>query len=214
MIVNVKIVDKQYQTRIGKTAIQFTTPDTGKNTNILVGANGCGKTSLLTAIMSEHNDGDGRICKLIRDNTIPVMYYSGEQATQKIVKGDEVKEDLLSVSQSHGQSLKAHLEKIRQMDGEFVFIMDEPDTALDYFAVTELCKVISEKPQAQFIIASHHPLLLTMKDANKINLDREREDYAGDVMSALQRRVNVWSKRNQPVKKSPIKRRKRSEALD
>ena len=70
------------------------------------------------------------------------------------------------ITQSHGQSLMSLFRKRYQIKG--LYLLDEPETALSPKSQLELLKIIkdmSEAGHAQFIIASHSPILLACPDA-------------------------------------------------
>lgn len=187
MITNVKIVDARYKSRIGGDQFSFQ-----PGINILAGPNGCGKTSLIEAIKHEIEIADSTVARIIRDASVPVTFYSGEVATVKLShKASASDGDMTARHESHGQGLRAYLESLRNIDGEHVVVMDEPETALDFFAVADLCQTIAMKSDTvQFIISSHHPLVFTMKNANTINMSREEGNYANRVLQRLKKRLN------------------------
>ena len=76
------------------------------------------------------------------------------------------------MSKSHGQSLMAFFRSRFQIEG--IYFLDEPETALSPKSQVELLKLIDEMSQAghaQFIIATHSPILLACPDARILNFD-------------------------------------------
>ncbi|MGA2890226.1 MAG: AAA family ATPase [Terracidiphilus sp.] len=75
--------------------------------------------------------------------------------------------------QSHGEAFLAILQnRIRQG----VFLLDEPESALSpqrQLALLVLIHDLVELGKAQFIIATHSPLLMTYPGAQIISFDRE-----------------------------------------
>ena len=70
------------------------------------------------------------------------------------------------MSQSHGQSLMAFFKSRLKIKG--LYILDEPETALSPKSQLELLELLKEAGhvgQAQFIIASHSPILLACPGA-------------------------------------------------
>lgn len=185
MITNVKIVDPKMQSRIGSTQINLM-----PGINLFVGSNGCGKSSLIESIMHEVESGDSKVARLIRDPSVQVLRYSAEQATVKFGSNPD-NDAFTGRNQSHGQGLRQYLEALRNIEGETVCILDEPETALDFFAVNDLCALMASKPNVQWIVSTHHPLIMTMKNANIINLDRNNKDYAKDVLKQTVKRLKV-----------------------
>ena len=76
------------------------------------------------------------------------------------------------VSQSHGQSLMAFFNSRLKIKG--LYLLDEPETALSpktQLTLLQLLKDISETGAAQFIIATHSPILLACPEARIISFD-------------------------------------------
>jgi predicted ATPase len=74
------------------------------------------------------------------------------------------------MSKSHGQSLMAFFRSRFQIEG--IYFLDEPETALSPKSQVELLKLIDEMSQAghaQFIIATHSPILLACPNARILN---------------------------------------------
>jgi len=70
------------------------------------------------------------------------------------------------VSQSHGESLMAYFKNRYRIKG--LYLLDEPETALSPRSQVEfvrLVKEISEQGHAQFVIASHSPIILACPGA-------------------------------------------------
>jgi predicted ATPase len=70
------------------------------------------------------------------------------------------------MTQSHGQSLLAFFESRYRIKG--LYLLDEPETALSprsQLALLDILARTTRKNQAQFIIATHSPLLLACPDA-------------------------------------------------
>jgi len=76
------------------------------------------------------------------------------------------------MSQSHGQSLMAFFKSRLKIKG--LYILDEPETALSPKSQLELLELLKEAGrvgQAQFIIASHSPILLACPGARILTFD-------------------------------------------
>jgi predicted ATPase len=76
------------------------------------------------------------------------------------------------VSQSHGQSLMAFFKSRLKIKG--LYILDEPETALSPKSQLNLLSLLKEasfKGQAQFIIATHSPILLACPGARIMTFD-------------------------------------------
>jgi len=75
-------------------------------------------------------------------------------------------------SMSHGQSLMAYFRSRYCRKG--IYFMDEPETALSPKTQLELMEILEEngsKGHAQFIIATHSPILLSLPDAGIYGFD-------------------------------------------
>jgi predicted ATPase len=76
------------------------------------------------------------------------------------------------VTQSNGQSMMSYFRSRYQLRG--VYFLDEPEAALSPKSQIELLKVIGENAcggHAQFIIATHSPILMACQDATIYSFD-------------------------------------------
>jgi predicted ATPase len=76
------------------------------------------------------------------------------------------------MTQSHGQSLMAFFKSRLKIRG--LYILDEPETALSpksQIELLELLKEAGENGQAQFIVATHSPILLACPGARILTFD-------------------------------------------
>ena len=77
------------------------------------------------------------------------------------------------MSQSHGESLMSYFKTRYRIKG--LYLLDEPETALSPRSQVEfvrLLKEISEQGHAQFIIASHSPIILACPGARIYDFNR------------------------------------------
>lgn len=91
------------------------------------------------------------------------------------------------VTQSHGQSMMSYFRSRYKIKG--IYFLDEPETALSPRSQLELLDILRENGKtghAQFIIATHSPILLAYEDAKLYSFDhspvgeieyRETEHY-------------------------------------
>lgn len=78
------------------------------------------------------------------------------------------------VTQSHGQSTMSYFRSRYQRKG--IYFLDEPETALSPQRQLELLEIIAENSRAghaQFIIATHSPILLACEGATIYSFDNE-----------------------------------------
>jgi len=177
-------------------AIDFTSPLT-----FFVGENGSGKTTLLEAISrraSIHiwrytegarfapNQYEKALAQFLRltwsDGEVPGAFFSSqshrdfsllldEWATSDAAQLDYFGGKSL-VTQSHGQSVMSLFRGLYKRRG--LYFSDEPETALSPARQLELARLLvetAEKGHAQFIIATHSPILLACPGAEIISFD-------------------------------------------
>jgi predicted ATPase len=78
------------------------------------------------------------------------------------------------LTQSHGQSLMSFFRSRYQIRG--LYLLDEPETALSPGSQIELLRLLvaaSQAGHAQFIVATHSPILLACPDAEIYSFDRK-----------------------------------------
>jgi len=76
------------------------------------------------------------------------------------------------VTQSHGQSMMTYFRARYQIEG--LYFMDEPETALSPRSQLELVRILKEMGEAghaQFIVATHSPILLACPGATIFSFD-------------------------------------------
>jgi predicted ATPase len=77
------------------------------------------------------------------------------------------------VAQSHGQSVMSYFRSRYKIKG--IYFLDEPETALSPTSQLELLDILRENGKAghaQFIIATHSPILLAYEDAQIYSFDQ------------------------------------------
>ena len=77
------------------------------------------------------------------------------------------------VAQSHGQSVMSYFRSRYRIKG--IYFLDEPETALSPTSQLELLEILREHGRAghaQFIIATHSPILLAYEDARIYSFDQ------------------------------------------
>lgn len=174
----------------------FETPVT-----FFVGENGTGKSTLLEAlalasnihIWRKHegaryqvNQYEKQLCKYISiewaNGRVPGSYFGSEifydfrrildswaasdPGQLKYFGGESL------VTQSHGQSMMSYFRSRYKIRG--IYFLDEPETALSPKSQLELLYILRENSKeghAQFIIATHSPILLAYEDAKIYSFD-------------------------------------------
>lgn len=173
-----------------KRKIDFDTPVT-----LFVGENGTGKSTLLEAIAKacgihiwrdetrlkpDYNPYEEKLSEFIAvewcDGRVPGSFFGSQifhhftQLLDEWAAADRGQLDYFGgkslTTMSHGQSLMSFFRSRYAIRG--LYLLDEPETALSPRSQIELLQIIREMTQdghAQFIIATHSPLLLAARGA-------------------------------------------------
>ncbi len=191
--------------------IDFVSPVT-----FFIGENGTGKSTLLEAVSHKcgihiwQNDGGSRfqanpyekdLYKFIAaewsHDPVPGAFFSGElfRDFSRFLEEWAVKDPKMFdyfggkslVTQSHGQSLMSYFKARYKLRG--LYLLDEPETALSARSQLELLNILKDMGRAkhaQFIIATHSPILMACPQAKILNFNetpigeieyRETEHY-------------------------------------
>jgi len=177
--------------------ISFTRPVT-----FFVGENGSGKSTLIKAIANKcdiqvweetersryrYNEYENDLYRYINvewtDGRVPGSYFASQifqDFARFLDEWASADPGILEyfggrslVTQSHGQSLLSFFESRYKIQG--IYLLDEPETALSpqsQLKLLSIMKKMSEAGHAQFIIASHSPILLAYPDATIFSFDR------------------------------------------
>jgi predicted ATPase len=178
----------------GRREVAFGSPVT-----FLVGENGCGKSTLLSALAracgihiwspdrrarhapNAHEESLWRYLELHwSDGRVPGAFFAAE-----LFRGFSRLLDEWAASdpgvlryyggrslmdQSHGQSHMAYFRHRFALRG--IYLLDEPENALSPRRLVELLGILEQAgPEAQFIIASHSPILMSCRNAVLYSLD-------------------------------------------
>lgn len=186
-------------------SIEIRTPVT-----FFMGENGTGKSTLLEAIARrcrihiwensvgprfDSNPYENRLCDFIqvqwKDGPVPGSFFSGEMFRDfsRLLDVWSVKDPGMLdyfggrslLSQSHGQSLMSYFRNRYRIRG--LYLLDEPETALSprsQLALLSLLNELGKAGHAQFLIASHSPILLACPGARILSFDEipvQRVEY-------------------------------------
>ncbi|HVN71088.1 MAG TPA: AAA family ATPase [Desulfomonilia bacterium] len=172
------------------------------NITFFIGENGSGKSTLLKAIARRSgihiweedrgrygkNPYEEDLFKYIdvawTDSKKPGAFFSSEryQHLAKIIDEWAISDpDLLDyfggkslMSQSHGESFMSFFRSRYKIEG--LYFMDEPETALSPRRQIEFMQLLTSQSRdghAQFIIATHSPILLSCPGARIISFDQQ-----------------------------------------
>jgi predicted ATPase len=180
----------------GTAQVEFRTPVT-----FFVGENGTGKSTLLEALARrcgihiwegmertryQHNPFEDRLHEFLEvewdDGSVPGSFFASQifrnfaQLLDEMASADPGQLAYFGgqslVTQSHGQSLMAFFRSRYRIRG--LYLMDEPETALSPARQIELVQLLREMSaagHAQFIVATHSPILLACPKATIFSFD-------------------------------------------
>jgi len=178
------------------TEITFSKPIT-----LFVGENGTGKSTLLKAICLkcgvhiwqfrkgprfEANQYEKELYKYLAvewfDGPVPGAFFASQifqDFSDLLDEWASADPGILNyfggsslITKSHGQSLMSYFKSLYQTRG--LYFLDEPETALSPKSQLELLKTLklhSQSGHAQFIIATHSPIILACPDAQIYSFD-------------------------------------------
>jgi len=167
-----------------------------------VGENGTGKSTLIEAVSRasgifiwknpeglryKRNPYEKALHFFVKlewvNGRVPGSYFSSETyryfayAVDEWAVAEESQLDYFGgkslVTQSHGQSLMSYFRSRYQIRG--LYLLDEPETALSPTSQLDLLKLLTEMGHAghaQFIIATHSPILMACPGATIYNFDK------------------------------------------
>lgn len=180
------------------------------NVTFFVGENGAGKSTLMKAIAKkcginiwQDNEGRHVVKNLYEeqfyrymdvewlDSRVPGSFFSSEtfrDFTRFLDDWAVADPAILEcyggkslLTQSHGQSMMQYFQARYKIKG--LYLLDEPETALSPSRLLELLEIIREMSRdghAQFIIATHSPMLITCPGSEVFCFNGkrvERKDY-------------------------------------
>jgi predicted ATPase len=169
-----------------------------------VGENGTGKSTLLRAIAMKsgihiweglertrfrYNPYERALCRFIEaewtNGPVPGSFFASEIFRNFAVNLDEwaaaspATLDYFGgtslLEQSHGQCHMSYFKNRFRITG--LYLLDEPENALSPVRQIELLKLLHEiagEGRAQFIIATHSPILLALPGAQIVSFDHDR----------------------------------------
>lgn len=172
--------------------------DFSSNVTFFVGENGSGKSTLLEAIADkcdfntagggrnnnyEVHDSGSELSDFIRLSWLPKItngfflraesfYHFATHLEEVDITGFRDYGGKSLLKQSHGESFLSLF--VNRFNGEAIYLLDEPEAALSPARQLSLLKIIHDlasKGDAQFIIATHSPILLGYPEAQIYSFD-------------------------------------------
>ena len=179
--------------------IELTTPAT-----VFVGENGTGKSTLLEAVARacgihiweglhrtryRHNPYERTLARHVkvqwRDGPVPGSFFAAELFrgySQLVDEWASMDSGVLShygneslMEQSHGQGHMAYFHNRYRIKG--IYFLDEPENALSprrQIELLDLLEKVSAQGHAQFLLATHSPILMSMKGATILDFNGPR----------------------------------------
>ncbi len=142
-----------------------------KQLNLIVGDNGCGKSSLIRAIVNHSNDKSNSAIDIDMPNQMSFIFFDFEKMNPRTKESltsvadnqDVYNFSLLSHFKSHGETNNTILGHLKTIENTLV-VMDEPDMALSISSIKGLTNTIIEGCERgnQFVLSCHNPLLIEM----------------------------------------------------
>jgi len=174
-----------------------------KPVTIFVGENGSGKSTLLEALARKCGvhiwcESEGSRCEFNpyektlhrylslewSDGKVPGSFFGSElfnnfrNVVESWAAADPRQLDYFGgkslVTQSHGQSMMSFFRSRYQIKG--LYFLDEPETALSPNSQVELLEVLRQNSRAghaQFIMATHSPIMLSCEGARIYSFDHQ-----------------------------------------
>lgn len=191
--------------------------DFNSDVTLLIGPNGCGKSTILESINKELILGKKKdeygiplvdqkcYAEGITDGPIQSFYYDFEKNNSRVNMPNYIhsKMDITnmiihknSLEKSHGQSSKNLLKEIININKKkenILFLLDEPEQGLDVDGMLKFLRFLcSIKSPNQAIVATHHPILIA---TNLLGVMEMEDDYRNKFLDKFRKALCVKSKK-------------------
>jgi len=140
------------------------------NINILVGDQGCGKSTLIDCLMNFDKLGKEGSIEVDYNVANNFIFFDSEKHNPRIRENLEERSDmpnmdmgdiLMSRFQSHGETMLTFIEAVKTAKNYYVFI-DEPESGLSLRSQYKIKKALikASKNNCQLFISTHSPILM------------------------------------------------------
>jgi predicted ATPase len=131
--------------------------------NLLVGDQGCGKSSLLETIKDAGSKNEHKRAVARTDGQCMSLFFDFEKGNPRTLSyfGDDIQSQLCMMYSSHGEAVNGILKGLdKATDG--IAMLDEPDSALSIRSCMKLVSVFKnlEQRSMQVIAAVHNPVVI------------------------------------------------------
>lgn len=220
-IEKLKIVNQTYP---GTSVLKLNTEFELESINLLVGNQGCGKSTILKLLSINHKDIKLSLNENTIKNGIKTFYFDSEKDNPRTKdpilytnvsggdKGIGFKNALLTRWESHGETLQRMIIEPLKNAENCVIFLDEPESGLSLTNQFILIKEIKNavKRGCQFLIATHcYPLIM---EFNVISLEHNKQMKGSEFIELIKNptKINLDLlrkdiKNNKKFKIEPIK---------
>lgn len=142
--------------------------------NLLVGRNGSGKSTIFDLIISGNEGVEKGDFTAEFDGIFNIRAIRLEDHSRK--NDSRVKDSYYIYSHflSHGEANWPLIQALEDFPDNTLLLLDEPEQALDFHRIMELRQLLTRHTgRLQFIIATHHPCLISMPEANCVSVDQD-----------------------------------------
>jgi predicted ATPase len=142
-------IPEKYKNMVSKSFVEFQS-----GLNLLIGPNGSGKSTLLNIIQEYKND------RTVLDlEPGPYYFFDFEKHNPRLKSYIDNGFDIVSRMKSHGEVNRSVISEMSEAK-DCLFIMDEPEQALDVDGIIELLDIVRKSKASQIIMVTHSPLII------------------------------------------------------